>query len=215
METTTEQSVKFKTVLFVSELLAVRAFAGTDKSRFVLNSVYIEATTSAVTLVATDGRTLAAIAATVDDADKPEQPFNAIISTSGIDRLAKIAKDGQVAVELDDGVISLTVAGDLEHDKTTIQTTIVPGRYPDWREVIPKGENKDLRAVSLNPKLAANFHKAAKLLKSGGLNFGMYGDNSPISVTIEMRPHFFGVLMPMRGDDDRGVVAPDWLKLEA
>ena len=96
-------------------------------------------------------------------------------------------------------------------DRVEVRCGLVPGGYPNWRQVLPTDAMCPQEWVCLNPRLAERFIKAARLLEApGGIKLGLREGKAPMVVTLVGRPQFFGLWMPMNPEDNSGDVPP-WL----
>jgi DNA polymerase III sliding clamp (beta) subunit (PCNA family) len=93
----------------------------------------------------------------------------------------------------------------------------IDGRYPKWREVLPKiWEDRTIYNVSINPALVEKLRASLVPFKESinesiTLNFSD-GGLSALIVSSASAPHWLGVLMPMRHEaDDRQFKIPTWV----
>lgn len=97
------------------------------------NGLLLEVKANELTVVSTDGNRLA----------KATHPFQGddaaiIIPRNTVHRLHKILNDGPVTVELYEGKAQFTI-GD-----TVLLTKLIDTKYPDYRRILPKPQNKVL-----------------------------------------------------------------------
>jgi len=106
-----------------------------DESRYVLNGVFISLKDHKMTMVATDGRSLALVDEEVDIAEKNQGEF--IIPTKTVLELNRLLQEkGTVEVRYAENQASFT----LKDEKTSpilVITKLVEGNYPNYRQVIP------------------------------------------------------------------------------
>src|SRR5688572_7123565 len=121
----------------IKELCAIRVFASEDESRYILNSVRVEVEQHSAMLVATDGRTLGVMLATLEP-DLFPRKWSVVIPASAIDSIAKsVSKDALVSVSVVADEITLSVGSD--KDCVTVVCQAMPGsagNYLDWRNVV-------------------------------------------------------------------------------
>lgn len=141
----------------------VRAIRGTvfatdsQSSRYALGAVLVECKGDAVTFVATDGRRLSAFAAEHDLAVDDSQTLVPARAMTIASRVAGNAGDDAVQLEASANELVATIGG------TTITARLVEGRFPRWRDVVPKREAK-ASTVNRDTLLAAT--RAAAIVTS-------------------------------------------------
>lgn len=127
----------------LKELLRSTMFAAdAQSSRFALGGVMLEFGETELIGVATDGRRLAkmAIAAT---RVAEHAPSDTIVPLRACKLLASKLPD--------DGACKLALCGNrllVQFEGTTIWTLLVEGRFPRWRDVLPKGSSTPLTLAS-------------------------------------------------------------------
>lgn len=104
----------------------------TESTRYQLGGVLFEFGDDELHLVATDGRRLSTVPVEVS---LGQMTGSSIVPLKGLDAMLR-AFSGAGSVTLK------TVGGTLQasSDKATIVTTLIEGRYPNWRNVIPNGD---------------------------------------------------------------------------
>ena len=148
-----------------------------------------------------------------------------LVTTDGhrmfVARLAE-RPTADVIVPYVDVTMALKLAGrakDIEIDLAAnrigqIQFTPVDGTFPDWRRVVPTGEetpstkpelNDGPEHVHFNHAYIGDFAKIGKLL-GGASMLHPVSASHPALVTFGERADCFGVLMPMRRTVDRSAV---------
>jgi hypothetical protein len=152
------------------QLQALLLFAAKNDARYYLNGIYAD---PAGYLVATDGRRLLYI--------KTEPGLNAIIPREAAEAAVKMAKKGQE--------IQLTA-----NSIGQVTYTPVDGTFPDWRRVMPCGD--DMQA---NPQCTFNWpyltdaEKAFKLMGCEGTKLGfcanaaIYANDNAVAVVMGQR----------------------------
>lgn len=132
------------------EALRLTAFAcDTASSRYALGGVKFEANTEyGLHLIGTDGRRLAV--AHVKDAE-PLADLDCIIPERACQVLAKLLAncEGEVEISAD------TNAATIKHDGFALSARLLEGRFPNWRQVQPKGEATTTVRIAAGQILAA------------------------------------------------------------
>jgi len=98
-----------------------------DESRYILNGVFVQCIDSVVSVVATDGRQLAAHSFEADWRD-----FDVVIPTLAADAIIDSCK-GADTVEICFGDDAVGVATNC----TKIWSKTIAGKFPNWRQVMP------------------------------------------------------------------------------
>ena len=109
-----------------------------DSSRYALGAVLIEVAGDVVTFVATDGRRLASVecARSQNEDNDPIAPLVPARVMEIIARLADHAGDAGVQLEATGKELVATVG------TARVTALLVEGRFPKWRDVLPKRETK-------------------------------------------------------------------------
>lgn len=177
--------------------LSVLHAASTD-TRYNLNGITIEADGRTV---ATDGHMLA----TVGSESIPEKAGESLTAPLCIAKAAtKLAR--KAPVDLEYSALELSYKASNAESSETVTVDCEFGQYPDWRNVLPKGEPEKKVAISvaLLEKLVAIARQFTETKKgdSTGLVFELRGEFDPISVKSaknnEAGETLHAVLMPMR-----------------
>lgn len=84
----------------------------------------------------------------------------------------------------------------------------IDGTFPNWRRIVPAAEASG-EAAQFNPVYVADMGKIGALIGDGGkgklgAHFHHNGAGNPCGVTFPGAPDAFGILMPMRSDEDGG-----------
>jgi DNA polymerase-3 subunit beta len=117
-------------------IIAAYPSAGEDESRYITMSVFVDATTNAA-IVATDGRSLTAF-------DIKAMPMigQLVIPKEAVRILSgRMAKSSWTIAVAENAI-------EIRAYNWTLQTKLVEGNYPNWRQVIP-GEDKSQIAIPL------------------------------------------------------------------
>ncbi len=203
----------------------ITAFASTDESRYVINSVHYNPTPKEGTtayLEATDGRVMIRVPAPHFEASMlpvkgacAELPEECIIPSALLKKAIKNIPNGgtptamQLArLDAKNGRVTLTTT-DIESEQA-VSAKAIEGTFPNTEQVIPRGDV--VLSVSLNPHLlgviAAYAEKHASS-QNHGVVLHFYKDSLAKSPTEVIGPIGFqitladgskatGVLMPMR-----------------
>ena len=132
------------------EALKLTAFAcDTASSRFALGGVKFEATAEhGLHLIGTDGRRLAV--AEIKNAE-PLADIGCIIPDRACQVLAKLLADCEGKVEISADLNTATI----KHDGFALSCRLLEGRFPNWRQVQPKGEATTTVKIAAGQILAA------------------------------------------------------------
>jgi DNA polymerase-3 subunit beta len=210
-------------------LKSLLLIAAKDDIRYYLNGVNIDARANGdVTLIATDGHRMLALALDVDDIE------SLIVGSWTIDRAllesVKPVKAGKNEFQL---TLSLTIAEPSQDSEgrtvlanpvvtlqgaTTATGTVVDGRFPDWRRVMPA--TADGISAQYDHDYLYSFGKVGRLLFSNKKDCAAvihHNGNGAALVTFSGAPYAIGVLMPMRVGVEAGPVAhpglPSWAQM--
>ena len=130
--------IKFKEVDFKKMLDRISYAVSLDDTRKVLHGILCSIKENTVTVVATDGKRLALVEK-VPEEFKGEEG-DTIIPLKAANEVKRILdnKDGIVNVEFGEKQASFRT------DKVCLTTKLIEGNYPNYRQVIPVGFNKEL-----------------------------------------------------------------------
>jgi DNA polymerase III sliding clamp (beta) subunit (PCNA family) len=114
----------------VAHILEASECASADETRYIMNGVCLEKDR----IVATDGRRLIVIED--DNLNKGDRPF--IIPSATCKLLKRVQKflPDIITVKEDERIMKI------ETNKLTFVSKLVEGNFPNWRQVVPKLENK-------------------------------------------------------------------------
>lgn len=141
----------------------VRAVRGTvfavddQSSRYALGAVLIEVKGDTATFVATDGRRLAAVTCEHDQALDDSQTLVPARAMAIISRLAAAAGDDGVQLEASNTEIVATIG------PYTVTARLLDGRFPRWRDVLPK---RDAKATTVERAAFGAATRAAAICSS-------------------------------------------------
>ena len=115
-------------------LAMVKMAQGQNDVRVYLNGVLVNFADSSCSVVATDGHRLHIAGVQIDT----ELNQSCIIPASAIAPLHKFLDAGEVTVRISTNHIRIS------DEESSIQTTLIDGKYPNWKAVIPKANNGKL-----------------------------------------------------------------------
>jgi DNA polymerase-3 subunit beta len=132
------------------EALRLTAFASdTNSSRYALGGVKFEAHAEyGLHLIGTDGRRLAV--AEIKNAE-PLADIDCIIPERACQVLAKLLADCEGEVEISADLNTATI----KHDGFALSCRLLEGRFPNWRQVQPKGEATTTVKIAVGQMLTA------------------------------------------------------------
>jgi hypothetical protein len=199
--------------LFAS-LKALSAFSSTDPTRFHLTSIYFEATPAGeLTLVATDGHTMAVATPTVRVETPHPAGASVIMRSEDAARLAaavkpiKAAADERVTLLFVGRTVKLT--SELSYGAVpAMEFTGVDSQFPTWRAVVPaKAESAGVPLFGIDARYLARAGKAFEAFATSdrgrgvGVEFNtVVSELDPIRMDIESSSHgaLTIVIMPRR-----------------
>lgn len=134
------------------ELLRRTVFAtDVESSRYALGGVLLELTEKGILGVATDGRRLARQQAAAEAVGGHRGRENTVVPTRVIQIVERALGDGEenvrLAVRENDVMVS--------SQRVTVYSRLVEGRFPKWREVLPKPEGMQKVQLPTAPFYAA------------------------------------------------------------
>lgn len=100
-------------------------------TRAMLNGALLDFSGTELSVVGTDGFRMAWTTNSVES-----EKMEAIIPHKSVSRIIKLLDDGPVTLAFFDGKLSLTT------ESVEYITKLVPGKYPDWRRIIPKNPHQ-------------------------------------------------------------------------
>lgn len=189
----------------IKESLALTSFAiSYDETRYVLNGVLISAKGNKIRFVATDGRRLAYIER--EFKNKGGQEFEIIVPVKAVQELIKMLSwEGTVQV------IPSQNQAIFNMGETYLVSRLIEGHFPNYEQVIPKGEkttssaNREellqaIRRAALltspdSPAIKMDFVKGKILVSSRSPNLGeakeeLAANTTGDEVAIGFNPHY-------------------------
>lgn len=107
-----------------------------DESRHILNGIFHSVKEGKLTMVATDGRRMAMVDKELKDSD--EVDVDAVVPTKAILELGRLlGNSGQVQISFSETHVQYSLSGE-SVNPTKILAKLVDGKYPNYRQVIPK-----------------------------------------------------------------------------
>ncbi len=128
-----------------------------DETRYNINGFFIEKKDNITRFITTDGHRLAIIEKDTEKISAVEE--GVILPRKGVGELRKILEEKEGAFML--GITSKSAT--MKKDNTLINIRLIEGEFPDYKQVIPKGNNKDLKA---NRSLLLESLKRVSILSS-------------------------------------------------
>lgn len=172
------------------ELQAAALFCSDDESRWVLNSVRFERKSeNPPRLISTDGRALLVIETIATQSQDSEESFT--MPKIVIPAIVAAAKrDAPIVACLEEGTIKI------QSGEVILSVQPIEQGYPNWRAVIPSGNDADDKSpCCISGIYAEKFDKAVGLI--GNYSMSFCGPLGPVVISFE-RCQAIGVLMPLR-----------------
>lgn len=152
------------------EMLRRTVFAtGDDSSRYALGGVMLEMNGENAISVGTDGRRLGTMASIgVQMGEHSTSGFTVIVPRRAVAVIDRSIGDHDELIEVATNPNDICV----RTSAATITARLIEGRYPNWREVIPKRENPFVASIAAGTLLASTRQAAiATDGESHGLDF--------------------------------------------
>ena len=176
----------------LKEFLYLTRFASKEPTRYYISGVWFAVNGD---MVATDGHRIGLFQNGFVEHIEGESGKEGFLIRWDKNALSilKKSKSEEASFEIEMGAESALIkTGDM------IQALVYIDRcaYPDYKRVIPTGENKGCPALCLNPDYVSDF----QFEKNTGVvfEFPNDNDNAPVRVKLTSKPDFVGALMPMR-----------------
>lgn len=189
----------------IKESLSLTAFAiSYDETRYVLNGVLVSVKGTKIRFVATDGRRLAYVEKEIKN--KTGQDFDIIVPVKAVHELIKMLSwEGTVQI------IPSQNQAVFNMGETYLVSRLIEGHFPNYEQVIPKGEktkctaNREellqaIRRAALltspdSPAIKLDFVKGKILVSSRSPNLGeakeeLSADVTGDEVAIGFNPHY-------------------------
>ena len=152
------------------EMVHLTTFAtAREDTRYALQGVLMEVKAKNVAMVATDGRRLSYVKSKIPEA--VAEDVSAIIPPRGLQEIERALADDDEVVEIAVDQNRLIASG----KRAVIFTQLIEGTFPDYREVIPSGNDK--KATVNREELLACLRQAAKMTSEDSRAVNMsFGD---------------------------------------
>lgn len=130
-------------------LRSVMYAQSTDEARYIMNGVFFSFAENKLTLAATDGRRLAVISKEMSVSD--ENSGNIILPAKTASEVTRLMGQGDnVRIAFNDRQVAFEVASSDEGegpmvDSIYLVSKVVEGNYPNYRQVVPKGNDQHIR----------------------------------------------------------------------
>ncbi len=148
-----------------------------ESTRYALGGVFIEAGEDQITAVATDGRRLA-LQTGPAKVGKTPGPGNTIIPTRSMHLLERVLTDseGEVLLVIRENDVQVKT------QRALVESRLVEGRFPRWRDVFPRSEPRMSVEISVGPFLSAVRQSAIVTSEQHrGVDF-LFGDGKVVLV---------------------------------
>jgi DNA polymerase-3 subunit beta len=149
-------------------LRSVSYAQSSDETRYIMNGVFFNFEDQQLTLAATDGRRLAVISREVEVAE--DNAGSLILPAKTVQEVERLlGKSDNVRIAFNDRQVAFEINAGEEADESGIVDSIylvskvVEGNYPNYRQVIPKGNDQHIK---LNRENFANCIRRAALVTS-------------------------------------------------
>ena len=175
--------------------------------RFYLNGICVDASKDTVVLVATDGHMMLSFPVS-DDAIEDRINGQFIIDRVDLDAI-KPAKAGKhtlpLVIEVDDK--GYTISG-----ATKAVNTLVEGKFPDWRRVVPQTLSGEL--AQFNLELLSRINDIRKALGRDACDATIHHNGNSCAQVTGLHPDALLMLMPCRSNDAQGdAPIPSWARM--
>lgn len=182
-------------------LAAVRSFQAKKAPRQVLNGILLERPpneTPGCFVAASDGHRMAVIYD--EHATIESDVADSVIVAVDKPVLTRLAKRDTLIITLEESPAGLATTGALECGDILTLVTRVEGRFPAWRNVIPRPHHNEPEGkFGLDPTMLKAFAELFPHARGyQSVAFRYYATGQAILATSETYPHRFGVLMPTR-----------------
>ena len=122
------------------ELIKRTLFAtDSESSRYALGGVLLEMSDKTVIAVGTDGRRLAKMEGSIEKVGNPKPETATIVPSRAMQLMERILPEGDTKVQISTRANDLLMKG----PSGVFYTRLVEGRFPKWRDVLPKREKSN------------------------------------------------------------------------
>src|SRR3989304_612549 len=140
--------------------------SSTDERRYNINGVFVEKDGANVRMVATDGHRLALMERS---SEWPVLDKGVILPRKGVLELKKLLDDKKETLSLSFTSNSMVV----KKDGTIIIIRLIDGEFPDYRQVIPKGNEKKIRGERMGLLSSLKRVSLLSMEKGRGVKFNI------------------------------------------
>jgi DNA polymerase-3 subunit beta len=175
--------------------------------RYYLNGICVDASKETVVLVATDGHMMLCFPVS---ADAIEDHINGqfIIDRVDIDAI-KPMKAGKHTLPL---IIEVDEKGYTISGATKAVNTLVDGKFPDWRRVVPQTISGEL--AQFNLELLSRINDIRKVLGQDEYATTIHHNGRSCAQVTGLKHDALLMLMPMRNDATQGdAPVPSWARM--
>ena len=170
-----------------------------ESSRYALGGVLLEMEGETIVAVGTDGRRLAKMEGAMSIVGKPNAGGQTIVPSRSMQLIDRMLPDDETKIKIAAETNDLT----LEEPGGVFYTRLVEGRFPPWRDVIPKREQTNRIDIPAGP-LHSAIRQAAIVAsdESRGIDF-LFNDGSLVlsSSTAEVGQTRIEMPVPYDGDE--------------
>ena len=170
-----------------------------ESSRYALGGVLLEMEGETIVAVGTDGRRLAKMEGEMTIVGKPNTGGQTIVPSRSMQLIDRMLPDDDTKIKIAAETNDLT----LEEPSGVFYTRLVEGRFPPWREVIPKREQTNRIDIPAGP-LHSAIRQAAIVAsdESRGIDF-LFNEGSLVlsSSTAEVGQTRIEMPVPYDGDE--------------
>jgi DNA polymerase-3 subunit beta len=136
----------------LKELIKRTLFAtDSESSRYALGGVLLEMDDKTITAVGTDGRRLAKMQGVLKKVGNPQTGSTTIVPSRAMQLMERILPDSEVPVQLSARANDLL----MKEPNGIFYTRLVEGRFPKWRDVLPKRESSNRIDIPVGPMYSA------------------------------------------------------------
>jgi DNA polymerase-3 subunit beta len=190
----------------LKELIKRTLFAtDSESSRYALGGVLLEFDDKTITAVGTDGRRLAKMQGVLKAVGKPKSGSTTIVPSRSMHLMERILPDGEAPVQLSARPNDLL----MKEPNGIFYTRLVEGRFPKWRDVLPKRESTNRIDIPVGPMYSA-LRQAAIVAseESRGIDF-TFKDGSLVLSNSTAEIGQSRIEMPVPFDNDELTITLD------
>lgn len=135
-----EDAIALKSADLVDMVRRTHFAAATEKTRYAINGILIDAQEARFRLVATDGKRLALAERPLAPPLKAKKAFFAVVPTKALTLIQRLLAEGEESVKLR----VLENEFQVQTLRATISARLVEGHFPPYEEVLPRALEKKL-----------------------------------------------------------------------